>query len=184
MKTLKFKQFLNEGVFDSPEEEKIKTRLGELGLRPKREIDIDDPTSWQGLHSNCCGAQFNLNYGVCSDCGDFATPEEAEDDYEGDVYESEDDTGKIEDRLRDLGLAPKEEFDDRWNNMVDEWGSDPEISRAIDVLKSRTTAIMNKYIDYSDPEDETNYDQRREWIWEQSIDDIGFLEFMIAQGDI
>ena len=62
MKALKFKQFLNEGVFDSPEEEKIKARLGELGLRPKREIDLDDPTSWQGLHSNCCGAQFNLNY--------------------------------------------------------------------------------------------------------------------------
>lgn len=98
--------------------------------------------------------------------------------------ETSPDEKKIDSRLRDLGLAPKEEFDDRWDNMVDEWGSDPEISRAIDVLKSRTTAIMNRYIDYSDPEDETNYDQRREWIWEQSIDDIGFLEFMIAQGDI
>jgi hypothetical protein len=99
------------------------------------------------------------------------------------INENEDQS-QIEDRLRDLGLAPKEEFDDRWDNMVDEWGSDPEISRAIDVLKSRTSAIMNKYIDYSDPEDEANYDQRREWIWEASIDDIGFLEFMIAQGDV
>jgi hypothetical protein len=98
--------------------------------------------------------------------------------------ETSPDEKKIDSRLRDLGLAPKEEFDDRWDNMVDEWGSDPEISRAIDVLKSRTSAIMNKYIDYGDPEDEANYDQRREWIWEASIDDIGFLEFMIAQGDI
>lgn len=93
-----------------------------------------------------------------------------------------DDANKIEDRLRDLGLAPKEEFDERWYIMVDEWGNDPEINRAIDVLKSRTKAIVDKYIDYNDPEDEAEYDQRREWIWESSIDDLGFLEFMIAQG--
>jgi len=184
MKALKFKQFLNEGVFDSPEEEKIKARLGELGLRPKREIDLDDPTSWQGLHSNCCGAQFNLNYGVCSDCGDFATPEEADDDYEGgDVYESEEDSAKIEDRLRDLGLAPKEEFDERWNNMIDEWGSDPEIDQAIQALRRKTREIINKHIDFGDPEDEVEWDQRREWMNEQGVDDLGELEFMIVQGN-
>ena len=184
MKALKFKQFLNEGVFDSPEEEKIKARLGELGLRPKREIDLDDPTSWQGLHSNCCDAQFNLNYGVCSACGDFAMPAEAEDDYEGgDVYESEEDSAKIEDRLRDLGLAPKEEFDERWNNMIDEWGSDPEIDQAIQALRRKTSEIINKHIDFGDPEDDQEWDQRREWMNEQSVDDLGELEFMIVQGN-
>lgn len=182
MKAQNFEQFLNEGFFDSPEEEKIKTRLGELGLRPKREINLEDPTSWDGLHSNCCSAPFNSTYGMCSDCKEYATPMEAEDDYSEDVYESEED-GKIEDRLRELGLAPKEEFDDRWDNMIDEWGSDEEISRAIDILRTRTSAIMDKYIDYSDPDDEREFDQRRAWIWESSIDDLGFLEFMIAQGN-
>lgn len=99
------------------------------------------------------------------------------------IKESED-PGQIEDRLRDLGLAPKKDFDERWDEMIDEWGSDPDIDKAISVLRSRTKAIMDKYIDYSDPEDEQEFDQRREWIWESSIDDIGFLEFMIAQGDI
>ena len=99
------------------------------------------------------------------------------------IKESED-PGQIEDRLRDLGLAPKKEFDERWDEMVDEWGGDPDIDKAISVLRSRTKAIMDKYIDYSDPEDEQEFDQRREWIWESNLDDLGFLEFMIAQGDI
>jgi len=94
-----------------------------------------------------------------------------------------DDPGQIEDRLRDLGLAPKKDFDERWDEMVDEWGSDEEISRAIDTLRSRTKAIVDKYIDYNDPEDEQEYDQRREWIYESSIDDLGFLEFMVVQAD-
>ena len=183
MKTLKFEQFLNEGFFDSPEEEKIKDRLGELGLRPTREINLEDPTSWHGLHSNCCGAQFNSEYGVCPKCRDFATPEEAEEDYEGDVYESEEDTGKIEDRLRDLGLAPKAEFDERWQDMIDEWGSDPEIDQALQTLRRKTGEIINKHIDFDAPEDEQEWDQRREWIYEQSVDDLGELELMIAQGN-
>lgn len=97
--------------------------------------------------------------------------------------ETSPEANKIDARLRDLGLAPKEEFDDRWNNMIDEWGSDPEISRAIDKLKERTKSIINKHIDFSDPEDETEFDQRVEWLYEQSSDDIGYLEFMIIQGD-
>jgi len=95
-----------------------------------------------------------------------------------------DDQAQIEDRLRDLGLAPKKDFDVRWDELVDEWGSDEEISRAIDILRSRTKAIVDKHIDYNDPEDEQEYDQRREWMYESSIDDLGFLEFMLAQGDI
>lgn len=96
--------------------------------------------------------------------------------------ESEDQT-RIEGRLRDLGLAPKEEFDDRFNDMIDEWGSDPEINQALDVLKARTKLIVNKHIDFSDPEDETEFEQRVEWINEEDTDDIGYLEFMILQGE-
>ena len=98
------------------------------------------------------------------------------------INETEDQS-QIEDRLRDLGLAPKEEFDDRWNNMVDEWGSDPEINQAIEALRRKTSEIINKHIDFSDPEDDQEWDQRREWMNEQGVDDLGELEFMIVQGN-
>jgi hypothetical protein len=93
------------------------------------------------------------------------------------------DQSQIEDRLRDLGLAPKEEFDDRWSDMIDEWGSDPAISQALDTLKERTKLIINKHIDFSDPDDETEWEQRVEWIYEQGADDIGHLELMMLNGD-
>jgi hypothetical protein len=97
--------------------------------------------------------------------------------------ETSPEANKIDARLRDLGLAPKEEFDDRWNNMIDEWGSDPEINQALDTLKERTKSIINKHIDFSDPEDETEFEQRVEWIYEQGADDIGHLELMMINGD-
>ena len=90
---------------------------------------------------------------------------------------------KIDSRLRDLGLAPKEEFDDRWNDMIDEWGSDSEISQALETLKQRTKLIINKHIDFADPDDETEWEQRVEWIYEQGADDIGHLELMMLNGD-
>jgi hypothetical protein len=99
------------------------------------------------------------------------------------INENEDDSSRIEDRLRDLGLAPKAEFDERWQDMIDEWGSDPEIDQALQTLRRKTGKIINKHIDFDDPEDEQEWDQRREWIYEQSVDDLGELELMIAQGN-
>lgn len=97
--------------------------------------------------------------------------------------ETSPDEKKIDSRLRDLGLAPKEDFDDRWSDMIDEWGSDPAISQALDTLKERTKLIINKHIDFSDPEDEAEWEQRVEWIYEQGADDIGHLELMMLNGD-
>lgn len=206
MKAQNFKQFIKES------QDKIEKRLRELGLAPnpkditiqgfmkmlraeyKEYIDsIRHEDDWMGLwdfySENARG--YEREYGITKnrDTDELEytwsnTNYSDDDEFEDTLYEGDGDQNRIEDRLRDLGLAPKKEFDERWDEMVDEWGSDEEISRAIDVLKSRTTEIMNKHIDYSDPEDEVNYDQRREWIWEASIDDIGFLEFMIAQGDV
>lgn len=97
--------------------------------------------------------------------------------------ETSPDEKKIDSRLRDLGLAPKEDFDDRFTDMINKWGRDPEINQALDALKARTTLIVNEHIDFSDPEDETEFEQRVEWINEQDTDDLGYLEFMILQGE-
>lgn len=96
------------------------------------------------------------------------------------ISEADDNQNKIEDRLRDLGLAPKKEFDERWHEMVEAWGSDPEINAAIDLLKKKTDVYLEKYIDFSDPEDEEEFGRVQEWTMEQGIDDIGWFEYIIA----
>lgn len=285
MKTLRFSQFIKESQEAPLNAAEIKARLGQLGLRPERQIDPNDTTTWHGLHSECCGAPYYGEDGRCSRCGDHSTPIEADpefgepvyqdtnesqdkiekrlrelglapnpkditiqgfmkmlkaeykeyldsirheddwmglwdfysenargyereygivlnrdtdeleytwsntnysddDDFEDTLYEGDEDQNKIEDRLRDLGLAPKKEFDDRWDEMLDEWGQDPEINRAIYTLKMKTSQIINKHIDFSDPEDEQEWERRQEWIFEQGIDDIGWFEYMIATGEL
>jgi len=185
MKALTFTQFISESKPAPLNADQIKQRLGQLGLRPKREIDLRDPGSWQGLHSECCGAQYYGDDGRCSRCGENSFPIEADPEYAADLYEGDGDQDKIEDRLRDLGLAPKKEFDERWEEMVDEWGGDPEVNEAIRTLVDKTSQIINKHIDLlDDSEDAEAYEQRQEWIWEQSIDDIGWLEYMIGTGQL
>lgn len=182
MKTSTFAQFISESETAPLNADQIKQRLGQLGLRPNREINLRDPGSWQGLHSECCGAQYYGDDGRCSRCGENSFPIEADPEYADDLYEGDRDHDKIEDRLRDLGLAPKKPFDERWQEMVEEWGSDPEINAAIDTLKTRTSQLIDKHIDLSDSEDEEGYDQHQEFIWEQSIDEVGWLEYMIGTG--
>lgn len=104
----------------------------------------------------------------------------------GDMNESEEHPGRERniERLRGLGLAPKKDFDERWDEMIDEWSIDPEISAAIDTLKSKTDTIINKYIDFDDDEDQRQWEQRQEWMYEQSLDDTGWLEYMIGSGSL
>jgi hypothetical protein len=104
----------------------------------------------------------------------------------GDMNESEEHPGRERniERLRGLGLAPKKDFDERWDEMIDEWSIDPVISAAIDTLKSKTDTIINKYIDFDDDEDQQQWDQRQEWMYEQSLDDTGWLEYMIGSGSL
>ena len=87
-------------------------------------------------------------------------------------------------RLRGLGLAPKKEFEERWTEMLDEWGSDTEISAAIDTLKAKTNAIIDKYIDFDDQEDQQLWDRNIEWMYEQKFDEIGWFEYMVASGSL
>jgi hypothetical protein len=102
------------------------------------------------------------------------------------MYESEEhpDRERNIERLRGLGLAPKKEFDERWDEMMDEWGSDPDINAAIDTLKRKTNEIIDKHIDFDDNEDQEQWDQRGEWMFEQRVDDLGFFEYMVASGSL
>ena len=87
-------------------------------------------------------------------------------------------------RLRGLGLAPKKEFEERWEELMDDWVSDAEINSAIDTLKAKTSALIDKYIDFDDDEDQQLWDQRVEWMYEQSVDDLGWFEYMVAAGTL
>ena len=87
-------------------------------------------------------------------------------------------------RLRELGISDisNKSFDERINALTEEWSSDPEINKALDILKSRTTEIIDKWTDYD--QDETEFDQFREELTNDwSIDELGFLEYMIASGN-
>ena len=87
-------------------------------------------------------------------------------------------------RLRGLGLAPKKEFDERWADMMDEWGSDPDIDGAIATLKAKTSEIIDKYVDLDDHEDSEEWERHVDWMMQSSIDDLGFFEFMVASGSL
>jgi hypothetical protein len=102
----------------------------------------------------------------------------------GDMNESEEhpDRERNIERLRGLGLAPKKEFEERFEEMMDDWVSDPEINSAIDTLKTKTNAIIDKYIDFNDDEDQQLWDQQGEWLNELSVDDLGWFEYMVAAG--
>jgi len=104
----------------------------------------------------------------------------------GNMNESEEhpDRERNINRLRGLGLAPKKEFDERWEEMMDEWGSDPDINAAIDTLKRKTNEIIDKHIDFDDNEDQEEWDQRNEWFFEQGVEDLGFFEYMVASGSL
>jgi len=81
-------------------------------------------------------------------------------------------------RLRELGIVEPESFDKRYQKVLDEWGSDPEINAAIRKLKERTGQIIDKFID-----------RRTEDEWSRFMDDLyngetvydmGWLEYIIV----
>lgn len=90
-----------------------------------------------------------------------------------------------EKRLREFGISniSNMPYRDRVEAMTDEWGSDPDVIKALDLLKSKTNEIIDKWIDYDDDADEIQADQEA-FANEYSLDELGFLEFMIASGNL
>jgi hypothetical protein len=80
--------------------------------------------------------------------------------------------------LHALGLGELD-FEDRWDSMIEEWIDDAQIQAAIETLKSRTTALRDKWLNLEDSEDSEQYDQQMEWRYEQSVDDLGWLEYTL-----
>lgn len=157
--------------------DQIDARVGEL-FAPILERADEEAEEWEDLRQDMSWtwADDAANYWVWNAISDFGN-------YMEESVEHPDREQNIE-RLRGLGLAPKKEFDERWEEMVDEWGQDPEINHAIYTLKMKTSQIIDKYIDFDDSEDMEQWEQRQDWMFQSSIDDLGWLEWMIASGEL
>ena len=83
------------------------------------------------------------------------------------------------DRLRELGMAPKVPLDERWADFVNDWGADSEIEMALRTLKAKTKDLMDQYI-YDEDYDSQEWDQIISWMRDQSVDDMGLLEFLVS----
>ena len=85
------------------------------------------------------------------------------------------------DRLRELGLtnysAP---FKERYQALVEEWSSDPEVNAAIDTLKSKFQELFENHIDFESDDDAQELEQVKTWMYDSSgIDDIGWFEYIL-----
>ena len=133
--------------------------------------DIKDDMSWTW-------AEDAENYWIWNAISDFGEG--------GSMYESEEHPERERniERLRELGLAPKKKFDERWEEMMDEWCSDPIVNSSIDALKAKTNEIIDRHIDLDDHEDYKRWERRSEWFFEQHANDLGFFEYMVVSGSL
>jgi hypothetical protein len=90
------------------------------------------------------------------------------------VIESDDDA-----ELRAMGFKSDREFEDRLSDVIDDFYSDEEVQRAIQTLRDRADQLIDKHqIDLNDEEDEREWQQRVDWTYENSIEDVGWFEFV------
>ena len=91
------------------------------------------------------------------------------------VIESDDEAAE----LRSMGFKSDELFEDRLDKVIDDFYADEEVQRAIQTLRDRADQLMEKHqIDLNDEEDEREWQQRADWTYENSIDDVGWFEFV------
>jgi hypothetical protein len=154
----------------------VDARVREL-FRPIIERAEEESGEWEDIRQDMSWSWADdvANYYIYNEISGF-----------GDMNESEEHPERERniERLRGLGLAPKKEFEERWDEMMDEWGSDPDINAAINTLKRKTNEIIDKHIDFDDNEDQEQWDQRGEWMFESGVDDLGFFEYMVASGSL
>ena len=99
--------------------------------------------------------------------------------YVSESVEADENSEKMQ-RLRKLGLAPTEPFADRLDKMIDEWGGDPEVNAAIQVLISKANQFTDKWIDYNNQEDQDGWDNYVSNLWEVPTNELGWFEYIIA----
>ena len=92
---------------------------------------------------------------------------------------NEDLTKDDKDRLRNLGItnysAP---FEERYQELMEEWISDPEVNAAIDIIKAKFNELFAKHIDSDSDDDAKEIDQKRNWMYDSyGLDDVGWFEY-------
>lgn len=84
-------------------------------------------------------------------------------------------------RLRELGLAPDLDWDERYDLIVNEWNDDLEVEKAQALLRKKVEELMEKYGTEEDSEYESDFQRWIEFLVnENRINDIGMLEYLIA----
>lgn len=94
-------------------------------------------------------------------------------------FVNEDLTKDDKDRLRNLGItnysAP---FEERYQELMEEWMSDPEVNAAIDIIKAKFNELFAKHIDSDSYADAKEIDQKRDWMHDSyGLDDVGWFEY-------
>jgi hypothetical protein len=83
-------------------------------------------------------------------------------------------------RLRELGLAPNLEWDERYDLMINEWNEDPEVNKAYVFLRKRVEELVKKYVTDEDREDESSdFLQWIQYALDSPVSDTGMLEYLI-----
>ena len=93
---------------------------------------------------------------------------------------NEDLTKDDKDHLRNLGItnysAP---FEERYQELLNDWMSDPEVRTAIDTLKAKFDELFAQQIDVNSDEDSNEVNQIKDRLYDSySIDDIGWFEYV------
>jgi len=89
-----------------------------------------------------------------------------------------DETGE----LKSMGFSDySAPFKERYQALVEEWGSDPEVNEAIDTLKDKFRELFAKHIDADSNDDAEEIEQLRTWMYDANgIDDIGWFEYIFV----
>jgi hypothetical protein len=83
-------------------------------------------------------------------------------------------------RLRELGLAPNLDWDERYDLILKEWEADPEIEKAYTFLRKKVEVLVEKYMTDEDHEEDSDFLQWIEYILNHSVSDVGMLEYLIV----
>jgi lipoate-protein ligase A len=85
-----------------------------------------------------------------------------------------------ENELKSMGFSNySAPFKERYQALVEEWGSDPEVNEAIDTLKDKFRELFANHIDADSNDDAEEIEQLRTWMYDANgIDDIGWFEYI------
>lgn len=86
-----------------------------------------------------------------------------------------------QDELKSMGFRRKPEGspDERFDEAISEWYQDPEVDNALALLRRKSNEVLEKWMDFSDDEDDQELNQRQEWVYEGGVKELGWFEFIV-----